>query len=190
MATVREGDLIGKGKRFGIVVSRFNEFVTKQLLDGALNQLRRSGIQDVDIEVLWVPGAFEIPLALQSLAKRGRCGDSTHRKTLSPFGIVSFHALIALGCIIRGETSNYKHIAQSTTDAISRVMMDYQIPVGFGLLTVTNFDQATARSGGKHGNKGREAALSAIEMVNLLNETELKQKLEENAKLLKSSLSR
>jgi len=187
MSTVREGSLIGKGKRFGIVVSRFNEVVTKQLLDGALNQLRRSGVQDVDLEVLWVPGAFEIPLALQALAKRGRGGDRTHKKELSPYGVVSFHALLALGCIVRGETSNYKHIAQSTTDAIVRVMMDYQIPVGFGLLTVTSFEQAIARCGGKHGNKGREAAVSALEMVNLISDSDLQQKLEANAKLVKSN---
>ncbi len=187
MSTVREGNLIGKGKRFGIAVSRFNETVTKQLLDGALNQLRRSGVSDVEIEVLWVPGAFEIPLALQALAKRGRGGERTHKKELSPFGIVSFHALLALGCIVRGETSNYKHIAQSTTDAIVRVMMDYQIPVGFGLLTVNNYEQAVARAGGKMGNKGREAATSALEMANLISDSELRQKLEESAKHLKSN---
>lgn len=187
MSTVREGSLIGKGKRFGIVVSRYNEIVTKQLLDGALNQLRRSGVQDVDIEVVWVPGAFEIPLALQSLAKRGRDGERTHKKGLSPHGIVSFHALLALGCIIRGETTNYKHIAQSTTDAIVRTMMDFQIPVGFGLLTVNNFEQAIARSGGKLGNKGREAATSALEMANLITDSEVQKKLEENAKLLKTN---
>ena len=150
MARVHEGELTAKGKRFGVVVSRFNEAITKELLDGTLNHLRRSGVSEAAIQVAWVPGAFEIPLALKQISES------------KPDG------LIALGCIIRGETSNYAHIAQSVTDGIQRVMLDCRIPVGFGLLTVENFDQAIARSGGKVGNKGREAAQSAIEMANVL----------------------
>lgn len=153
MAHIKEGELTVSGKRFGIVVSRFNEAVTKALLEGALNQLRRSGVRETDIEVAWVPGSFELPLALKAFAHERK-----------------FHGLIALGCILRGETTNYEHIAQATTDGISRVMFDYQLPVGFGLLTVETFDQALQRSGGKMGNKGREAAQSVIEMASLMDQ--------------------
>ncbi len=169
MAHVKEGGLIGSGKRFGIIVSRFNEQITKPLLEGALNFLRRTGVSESDIEVVWVPGAFEIPLALKTLA------DSNQ-----------FHAFVALGCIVRGETSNYEHIAQSTTDQIARVSIDYRIPVGFGVLTVDSFEQAVNRAGGKFGNKGREAAESALEMANLISQFEKP----ESEKVLKSSVER
>ncbi|MBI4388317.1 MAG: 6,7-dimethyl-8-ribityllumazine synthase [Candidatus Omnitrophica bacterium] len=153
MAHIHEGNLIGTGKRLGIVVSRYNEVITKALLEGALNHLRRSGVSESNIEVAWVPGAFEIPLAL---------GEFAHQK--------KFDALIVLGCVIRGETSNYEHIAQTTTEHIARIMLEERIPIGFGLLTVESYDQAIARSGGKVGNKGREAAEAALEMTNLISE--------------------
>ncbi|PIQ85664.1 MAG: 6,7-dimethyl-8-ribityllumazine synthase [Candidatus Omnitrophica bacterium CG11_big_fil_rev_8_21_14_0_20_45_26] len=148
---VKEGSLIGTGKRFGIVVSRFNEHVTKALLDGTLNHLRRSGVRETDIEAAWVPGTFEIPLTLQTMARQKQ-----------------FDGLVVLGCLIRGETSNYAHIAQSTTDSIMQVMLTCEVPIGFGLLTVDTLEQALNRSGGKFGNKGREAAEAVIEMVNLI----------------------
>ena len=153
MAHVREGNLVGTGRRFGIVVSRFNEVITKELLEGALNHLRRSGVDESALEVVWVPGAFEIPIALQELALQKR-----------------FDALIALGCIIRGETSNYEHISQLATEGIARVMFEQQIPIGFGLLTVESHNQAIQRAGGKMGHKGREAAEAALEMANLIRE--------------------
>ena len=168
MAQVREGELSGKGKRFGIVVSRFNEHVTKQLLEGALNFLRRAGVSESDIHVNWVPGAFEIPVALKV------CIDSNR-----PDG------LIALGCVIRGETSNYEHIAQSVTDQIAGLTVTYNIPIGFGVLTVESLDQALQRSGGKYGNKGREAAESVIEMANLISKLS---QSEEPGKLLETTV--
>ena len=172
MAYVREGELIGTGKRFGIVVSRFNENVTKQLLEGALNYLRRSGVSEANIDVAWVPGSFEIPLALKAFADTQK-----------------FHALLALGCIIRGETSNYEHIAQATTDQIAKMMVENTLPIGFGVLTVDSFEQAIQRAGGKYGNKGREAAESALEMANLIAQFE-KSGTRESEKLLKTSIER
>ncbi len=168
MAHIQEGELTGSGKRIGIVVSRFNEIVTKELLHGALNHLRRSGVRESDLEVVWVPGSFEIPLALKALAETKK-----------------IDALIVLGCIIRGETSNYEHIARATTDAIQRVMLDYRLPVGFGLLTVESFEQAIERCGGKIGNRGREAAQSALEMASLMNQFKEKH---EGEKVLSDSL--
>ena len=153
MAHIIEGGLSGKGKRVGIVVSRFNESITKMLLDGALNFLRRAGVLESDLEVVWVPGSFEIPLALKALAVRK-----------------DFDALIAIGCIIRGETSNYEHISQAVTDGVSRVGLDHGVPIGFAVLTVESFEQAASRSGGKFGNKGREAAESALETANVVSQ--------------------
>lgn len=171
MAIIKEGDLIGAGRRFGIVVSRFNEIITKELLEGALNHLRRSGVRETDLEVAWVPGSFEIPIALKEFAESRR-----------------FDGLIALGCIIRGETSNYQHIAQSTTDGIAQVMLSFQMPVGFGLLTVDSLEQAMARSGGKVGNKGREAAESALEMASLISKMRKEEQERAGAELLSKSI--
>ena len=168
MALVREGMLNAKGKRFGIVVSRFNELITKQLLDGALNHLRRLGASESDLEVAWVPGAFEIPIAAKQLAESKR-----------------FDALIVLGCLIRGETSNYQHIAQSATDSITAVMMEFALPVGFGLLTVDSFEQGMERAGGKFGNRGREAAESAVDMANLSANLRMMRLAEEKTKIVR-----
>lgn len=172
MARVREGELSGKGKRFSIVVSRFNELVTKQLLEGALNYLRRAGVLESDIEVTWVPGAFEIPIAVKV------CIMSSEP-----------NAIVALGCIIRGETSNYEHISQAVTNQISQLAVENQVPIGFGILTVDSLDQAITRSGGKFGNKGTEAAESALEMINLLSKFG-KQDIEEQGKILKAAISK
>ena len=153
MAQVIEGKYSTEGLRFGIVISRFTEFVTKDMLEGALNELRRFGVSDTALKVVWVPGAYEIPFACQTLCQS---------KDLD--------ALIAIGCIIRGETSHYEHIAQSVCDGIQKVALDEKIPIGFGVITVENTAQAVDRAGGKQGNKGREAARSAIEMVQLVRE--------------------
>lgn len=151
MANVFEGNYQVEGARFGIVVSRFNETFTKQLLEGALNELRRAGIQESGIQVVWVPGAYEIPLACQTLIETGKPD-----------------ALVAIGCIVRGETSHYEHLAQTVTAHLQKTALEKSIPIGFGVLTVENMSQAIERSGGKHGNKGRDAARSALEMVSLL----------------------
>ncbi len=148
MANIIEGLHSGAGLRIGIVVSRFNEWITKAMLDGALNELRRLGVSDTDIQVVWVPGAFEIPLAAQTLCESKK-----------------IHALVAIGCIIRGETSHYEQLAQSLSDGILKVVLEQKMPIGFGVLTVENMAQAIDRAGGKHGNKGRDAAKSAVEMV-------------------------
>lgn len=153
MANVIEATYSVKNFRIGIVVSRFNELITKALLEGALNELRRFGISDVNIAVVWVPGAHEIPLSLQTLAQTKK-----------------LHALIAIGCIVRGETSHYEHLAQSVADSIQKVALGQNIPIGFGLITVENMAQAIDRSGGKHGNKGRDAARSAVEMADIINQ--------------------
>lgn len=151
MAQVIKGDHSGTGLRIGIVVSRFNEWVTKAMLDGALNELRRLSVSDADIQVIWVPGAYEIPFACQTLCESKKVD-----------------ALVAIGCIIRGETSHYEHLAQSLSDGILRVALDQKIPIGFGVITAENMAQAMDRAGGKHGNKGRDAAKSAVEMANIV----------------------
>ena len=148
MAEIVEGIHSGKNLRVGIVVSRFNEFVTKAMLEGAVNELRRSGISDTAIHVVWVPGAFEIAFACQALCRS---------KELD--------ALVVIGCIIRGETSHYEHLAQSVCNGIQQVALEQHIPIGFGVITVENMAQAMDRSGGKQGNKGRDAARSAVEMA-------------------------
>jgi len=153
MAEIIEGKYSAEGLRFGIVVSRFNEFVTKDMLEGALNELRRFGVSDTAIKVIWVPGAYEIPFACQTLCQTNE-----------------LDALITIGCIIRGETSHYEHIAQSVCDGIQKVTLEQTIPIGFGVITVENMAQAVDRAGGKQGNKGRDAARSAVEMVQLIRE--------------------
>lgn len=153
MAEVIEGKYSGEGLRFGVVVSRFNEFVTRDMLEGALNELRRFGVSDAALKVIWVPGAYEVPFACQTLCQS---------KELD--------GLIAIGCIIRGETSHYEHMAQSVCDGIQKVALEQNIPIGFGVITVENMAQAVDRAGGKQGNKGRDAARSVIEMIQLVRE--------------------
>ena len=150
MANIIEGHFSGKDFRVGIVVSRFNELITKAMLDGALNELRRMGVSDSFLYVVWVPGAYEIPFACQTLCESKK-----------------IDALVALGCIIRGETTHYEHIAQSVSDGLMKVALEQRIPLGFGVITVENMAQAMDRSGGKQGNKGRDAARSAIEMAQI-----------------------
>ncbi len=151
MAKVIEGNLIAKSRRFGIVASRFNDFITKELIAGCLDTLIRHGAEDKDVVVSWVPGAFEIPLVAQRLAKSK-----------------SYDAVICLGTVIRGATPHFDYIASEVAKGIAKVAQDAGIPVIFGVITADTIEQAIERAGTKDGNKGRDAALSAIEMVNLL----------------------
>jgi 6,7-dimethyl-8-ribityllumazine synthase len=150
MVKVVEGKLLAKGQTFGLVASRFNDFMTKELVSGCVDTLVRHGAEDKDITVAWVPGAFEIPLVAQKMAKA---------KT--------FDAVICLGTVIRGATPHFDYIASEVTKGIAKVSLDSGIPVIFGIITADSIEQALERAGSKDGNKGRDAALSAIEMINL-----------------------
>ncbi len=155
MPTVKtiEGDFVaGKGK-IGIIAGRFNSFVVESLLAGALDTLKRHGIKDNDITVVRVPGAFEIPIAAQRLAAGKK-----------------YDALIALGAVIRGGTPHFDYVAGECTKGIAQVMMKQDLPIAFGVLTVDTIEQAIERSGTKAGNKGEEAAMSALEMLSLLRQ--------------------
>lgn len=142
---------VDKGHRFAIVVSRFNELVTRRLLEGALDALRQHGVEDKRISVAWVPGSFEIPLVANRLARTGE-----------------FAAVICLGAVIRGETGHYDAVVSAVTAGVSRAALDSGLPVIFGVLTTDTLEQALDRAGGKAGNKGYEAAVSALEMANLM----------------------
>ena len=150
---VIEGELQAKGLKFGIIVSRFNDFITNRLLDGAKDALVRHGAEEADITVAKVPGAFEIPLAAKKMVKTGR-----------------YDAIICLGCVIRGATPHYAYIATEVTKGIASLSLESGIPVAFGVLTTDTIEQAIERAGTKAGNKGFDAAMSAIEMANLLRE--------------------
>jgi len=151
MTKTVEGNLIAKGKKFGIVVSRFNDFITKELVSGCVDTLVRHGADDKDLTVAWVPGAFEIPLAAEKLAKSK-----------------SFDAVICLGTVIRGATPHFEYVAAEVSKGVAKVSFDTGLPVIFGVITADTIEQAIERAGTKDGNKGKDAALSAIEMVNLL----------------------
>jgi 6,7-dimethyl-8-ribityllumazine synthase len=151
MVKVIEGNLIAKGKKFGIIASRFNDFITKELVSGCLDTLVRHGAEDKDLVVTWAPGAFEIPLVAQKLSRSK-----------------SFDAVICLGTVIRGSTPHFDYIASEVAKGIARVSQDAGLPVIFGIITADTIEQAVERAGTKEGNKGRDAALSAIEMTNLL----------------------
>ncbi|MFP5349850.1 MAG: 6,7-dimethyl-8-ribityllumazine synthase [Gammaproteobacteria bacterium] len=146
-----EGDLLARTARFGIVLARFNGFIGEQLLAGAVDALVRHGADPANIDVVRVPGAFEIPLTLKTLATGGR-----------------HDALIALGAVIRGATPHFEYVAGECTKGIAQVSMQYDIPIGFGVLTVDSIEQAIERAGTKAGNKGADAALTVLEMVNLM----------------------
>ena len=150
-----EGDLIAKEIKIGIVVSRFNEFITSKLLSGAMDGLIRHDVQEKDIHVAWVPGAFEIPLIASKMAKSGK-----------------YDAVICLGAVIRGSTSHYDYVCSEVSKGIASVSLSSSIPVMFGVLTTENIEQAIERAGTKAGNKGYDCALGAIEMVNLIREIE------------------
>lgn len=150
MYKVLEGNLIAKGKKFGIVVSRFNSFLTQKLLDGAVDTLKRHGAGENDIEVAWVPGSFEIPYAAKKLAEDKK-----------------FNAVICLGVVIRGGTPHFEYIANEVAKGIANISMETGVPTIFGIITSDTLEQAIERSGTKQGNRGESAALSAIEMANL-----------------------
>lgn len=146
-----EGMLQGKGLKFGVVVSRFNEFFTVKLLEGAMDALVRHGVEEDDIEIAWTPGSFEIPLVAQKLAKSKK-----------------YDAVICLAALIRGGTPHFDYIAAEVTKGIAKVGLDTGLPVIYGVITTDTLEQAIERSGTKAGNKGFDAAMSAIEMANLL----------------------
>jgi len=146
-----EGDLVIKGARFGIAVARFNSFVVESLLQGAVDTLKRHGAEDADIEIVRVPGAYELPLAIKKMAAGKK-----------------YDGIIALGAVIRGGTPHFDYVAGECVKGMATVMLQHEIPVAFGVLTVDTIEQAIERAGTKAGNKGAEATLSVIEMINLL----------------------
>lgn len=148
-----EGNVVGNGIKIGIVASRFNEFITSKLLGGSLDSLRRHEVKDDDIDVAWVPGAFEIPLVAQKMAESGK-----------------YDAVICLGAVIKGATSHYDVVCAEVSKGIAQTSLKTGIPVIFGVLTTDTIEQAIERAGTKSGNKGSECAQSAIEMVNLIRQ--------------------
>ena len=151
MSKFFEGVLLGKGLKFGVVVSRFNEFITKKLLDGAQDALLRHGVNEEDIDIAWVPGSFEIPLVAKKLAQTKR-----------------YDAVICLGAVVRGATPHFEYIAAEVTKGIAKVGLETGLPVSYGVITADTLEQAIERAGTKAGNKGFDAAVDAIEMANLL----------------------
>ena len=147
------GDFNVRNAHFGLVVGRFNNLITERLLNAAVQTLLRHGVEESHIETFWVPGAYELPLVAKQLAKTGR-----------------YTAMVALGCVIRGATPHFEYVAGECAAGLSRVSLEYDIPIGFGVLTVDNIEQATERAGSKDGNKGEDAALAALEMVNVLRQ--------------------
>ncbi|MCT4594294.1 MAG: 6,7-dimethyl-8-ribityllumazine synthase [Anaeromicrobium sp.] len=150
---IYEGNLIGKGQKVGIAVARFNEFINSKLLDGCIDGLKRHGVEEDDIHISWVPGAFEIPLVAKKMVKSKK-----------------YDSVICLGTVIRGTTSHYDYVCSEVSKGVAQVSLESEVPVIFGVLTTDNIEQAIERAGTKAGNKGFEAASSAIEMANLLKE--------------------
>ena len=152
---VLEGNVVAKGIRVGIVAARFNEFITSKLVGGALDALKRHDVKEEDIDIAWVPGAFEIPLIASKMAKSKK-----------------YDAVICVGAVIRGSTSHYDYVCSEVSKGIANVSLNSDIPVMFGVLTTDNIEQAIERAGSKAGNKGYECATGAIEMVNLIRALE------------------
>ncbi len=150
-----EGKVVSENIKIGIVAARFNEFITSKLLSGAIDGLERHNVSNDDIEVAWVPGAFEIPLIASKMAKSGK-----------------YDAIICLGAVIRGSTTHYDYVCSEVSKGIANVSLNSDIPVMFGVITTENIEQAIERAGTKAGNKGYDCALGAIEMVNLIREIE------------------
>ena len=148
-----EGALTTNGEKFCIIIARFNEFIGSKLLSGAIDELRRHGISESDIDVVWVPGAFEIPIVAKKCAKSGK-----------------YSAIITLGAVIKGSTSHYDYVCAEDSKGVATVGLETEVPVIFGVLTTDNIEQAIERAGTKAGNKGSDAAKSAIEMANLLKQ--------------------
>jgi len=151
-----QGQLLGEGLRMGVVVSRFNEFITQRLLSGALDALHRHGVQPEDIDIVWVPGAFEIPATAKKLVRRG------------------YDAVICLGAVIRGATPHFEYVAAEVTKGIAQVGLESPVPVVYGIITADTLEQAIERAGTKAGNKGWDAAQAALEMANLWRQLEEK----------------
>lgn len=156
MPKVFEGHLLGQELKLGLVVGRFNEFITSKLLSGALDSLNRHGVLDENIEVYWVPGAFEIPLLAKKMARSKK-----------------YDAVICLGAVIRGATPHFDYVAAEVSKGIAKAGMDTEIPVIFGIITADTIEQAIERAGTKAGNKGWDAAVTAIEMANLMQAVEI-----------------
>ncbi|WP_319523158.1 6,7-dimethyl-8-ribityllumazine synthase [uncultured Desulfosarcina sp.] len=152
MPNIIEAGLVAEGKRFGIISSRFNDFITDRLVGGAVDALTRSGAQDADIDLVKVPGAFEIPMLAQRMAKSKK-----------------YHAIICLGAVIRGATPHFDYVCAEASKGIAQVAMETQVPVIFGIVTTDTIEQAIERAGTKAGNKGWSAAVAAIEMANLMD---------------------
>jgi 6,7-dimethyl-8-ribityllumazine synthase len=150
-----EGKLVAESMKVGIVAARFNEFITSKLVGGAMDGLTRHGVAEADVDLAWVPGAFEIPLIASKMAKSGK-----------------YDAIICLGAVIRGSTSHYDYVCSEVSKGIATVSLQSDVPVLFGVLTTDNIEQAIERSGSKAGNKGYDCALSAVEMVNLIRTIE------------------
>ena len=146
-----KGDINGQGLQIGVIVARFNEIITRKLLDSAIETLMRHGVRDEDITVGWVPGAFELPVVAKALAKTGR-----------------YHAVICLGAVIRGETSHYDMVASQAAGGIGSIGLDTGVPTIFGVLTTENMEQALNRAGGKSGNMGANTAVAAIETARII----------------------
>jgi len=151
MSTVQAGTLDASGLRIALLVSRFNEFITSRLLSGARDALIRHGAKPEHLGEVWVPGSWELPLAARMLAESG-----------------NYDALVALGCVIRGETTHHEHVGGEAAKGLASVALQTGVPIGFGLLTTETLEQAIERAGVKGGNKGADAALAAVEMANLL----------------------
>ena len=151
MAKLHEGSLIGKGLKFGVVVSRFNEVITNRLLNGAKDSFLRHGVDEKDIDVFWTPGCLEIPLVAKKIAQSG-----------------IYDAIICLGCVIRGGTPHFEYVSSEVNRGISRVSLDTGVPVIQGIITADTLEQSIERAGAKEGNRGFAAASSAIEMANLM----------------------
>jgi 6,7-dimethyl-8-ribityllumazine synthase len=153
MPNIIEAKLLAEGKKFALVVSRFNDFITDKLVGGAVDALIRSGAETQDIDIIKVPGAFEIPLVAKKMAKKGK-----------------YHAIICLGAVIRGATPHFEYVSAEVTKGIAMVSLEFEIPVIFGIVTTDTIEQAIERAGTKAGNKGWHAAVSAIEMANLIQD--------------------
>lgn len=150
MAKILEGKLIGENQRFGIVVARFNEFITNKLLSGCMDTLIRHGVEEDNVEIAWVPGAFEMPLIAQKMASR------------------DYDAVICLGAVIRGATPHFEYVSAEVTKGIAQVGLNTGKPIIYGIITADTIEQAIERAGTKAGNKGADAAVTAIEMIDLL----------------------
>jgi 6,7-dimethyl-8-ribityllumazine synthase len=153
MVNILEGSLIGTGIKVGIVVTRFNEFITSKLLSGALDALKRHGVNESEIDVVWIPGAYEIPLIAKKMAESTK-----------------YHVVITLGAVIRGATPHFEYVSGEVSKGVANVGLETGVPIIFGVLTTDSIEQAIERAGTKAGNKGFEAGVTAIEMVNILKE--------------------